>query len=130
MQAFTETICGWCWESERQKDENCLMGKILVLYLKYENGSRGGLHAHGQACQPAIQTENMRRMLQDGVFQHQVYSFFESFMCCSFPVPNLSTVRSSTDDVRDPTDWLDEKCPVIQGNDILVNRDLLLIVIV
>ena len=112
MQAFTEVICGWSWDSDRQTDKTCLMGEIHVLYLKYENSTRGGLHAHGQACQPLLHTTNLRKLLKDGTYQEQVYSFFESFMCCVYPVPNLTTVSSS---VRNDDDWLHEKCPLRPG---------------
>ena len=114
MQAFTEVICGWNWDEDRQSNSKCLMGEILCMYLKYENGTRGGLHAHGQLTQPVLQTENVRRMLKDGVYQQAVCEFLESFMCCYFPSPNLSAIDQDSR-VRNNEDWLLEKCPLIEG---------------
>lgn len=58
------------------------------MYLKYESSQRGGLHAHGQTCQPFLQAEQLRRMMADKtVFEEHLFAFFESVMCAYFPEP-------------------------------------------
>ena len=68
------------------------MGHITAIYMKFETGTRGGLHAHGQVTQPVLHTQTLKARLQDGVFASHLYDFFESFMCCFFPVPNVATI--------------------------------------
>lgn len=55
LRAFTEVFCGWPMGSDRQTNPNSLFGIIYAMYLKYESSQRGGLHAHGQTCQPFLQ---------------------------------------------------------------------------
>jgi hypothetical protein len=114
MQAFTEVICGWCWEEDRQTNRQCMMGEILTMYLKYENSNRGGLHAHGQLTQPLLQTQHLLNMLKDGRFQSNISRFLESFMCAYFPIPNMSRVEDDRE--RRSDDWEKEKCPLSEGD--------------
>lgn len=85
-------------------DPDCLFGVIYAMYLKYESSQRGGLHAHGQTCQPFLQAEQLRRMMADGtVFQEHLFAFFESLMCAYFPVPQCPPSPSSSS----PRPWVE-----------------------
>ena len=88
MSGFLAVFCGWPIDSDRQCDPDCMMGELLALYLKYENGTRGGLHSHGQGIQPALQANRLKVIMSDGdAVQRSLFSFFENVMCSFFPEP-------------------------------------------
>ncbi len=87
-----------------QINPDCLFGVIYAMYLKYESSQRGGLHAHGQTCQPFLQAEQLRRMMADkSVFEEHLYAFFESVMCAYFPVP----IRHPSPTPDLPSKWME-----------------------
>lgn len=62
LRAFTDVFCGWPMGSDRQVNPDSLFGVIHAMYLKYESSQRGGLHAHGQMCQPFLQVCSFAHM--------------------------------------------------------------------
>ena len=87
LRAFTEIFLGWPMDSSFQTNPDCFFGPCFVAYLKYESSARGGLHAHGQAIQRILQTKNLQKLLEAGIFQNELCGFFEGLMCAYFPVP-------------------------------------------
>lgn len=69
-----------------QKNENCVFGKVLVAYFKFESSGRGGIHAHGQCIQPTLQAKNLERLFAEGeTMQQLLYNFIETFSCTYLP---------------------------------------------
>lgn len=99
-----------------QKNPDCLFGVILAMYLKYESSTRGGLHAHGQTCQPFLQAEQLRRMMADEtVFKEHLFAFFESVMCAYFPVPT----HHPTPTAQWPEPWV-EASPLCKSSGVYI----------
>ena len=89
MQTFTKVLMGWPMDSPCQIDENCLFGKILMTYLKYEVSGRLAIHGHGQMTQPVIQAKHLLNMMEDGTFATQLFRFMEGFSMQYMPSPGL-----------------------------------------
>jgi hypothetical protein len=89
ITGFLAVFCGWPIDSECQKDANCMFGVLTALYLKYENGDRGGLHCHGQGAQPFLSSERLKALFEgdNARMQQALFDFFESIMCAYFPSP-------------------------------------------
>ena len=116
LRAFVDVFCGWPMESDQQLEPNCMFGVIRAMYLKYESSQRGGLHAHGQVCQPFMQAEQLRRIMGDGdVFKEQLFGFFEALMCAYFPVPQSPPTPSYPESLN----WM-EACPLLPKGVCLV----------
>jgi hypothetical protein len=100
MQAFAEIFLGWPMDAERQDNPDCIFGVILAAYLKYESSTRGGKHGHGQICQPALQAQRLKAMLEDApMFQYQLHGFMEAVMMAFFPTPAYSFWQEAPADV-------------------------------
>ena len=87
LRAFCEIFLGWPMDSDCQTNPNCLFGPLYAAYLKYESSARGGLHAHGQCIKRILQTRNLQKLIEAGIFQNELCGFFEGLMCAYFPVP-------------------------------------------
>jgi hypothetical protein len=89
MAAFFAIFLGWPLESKHQVNPHCLFGLILAAYLKYEDSGRGGLHGHGQLIQAALQTANLKKLMEDGeAMQERLFQFMESFATSYLPWPS------------------------------------------
>ena len=98
ITGFLSVFCGWPIDAQCQQDPNCMFGVLVALYLKHENGERGGLHCHGQGTQPALSTERLKRLMEDGnaTMQRALFDFFEAIMCAYFPSPTTNPTVANT----------------------------------
>jgi hypothetical protein len=62
---------------------------LTAIYMKYKCGDCGGLHGHGQACQPFLSTERLRAVFDsnNATVQQAFYDYFENIMTAYFPTP-------------------------------------------
>ena len=82
FRSFFEVFLGWDMASDKQTNPNCIFGLIYSAYMKYETSGRGGKHGHGQICQPALQSANLHKLLNQGeATQKMLFDFMESFAC-------------------------------------------------
>ena len=80
-----------------------------IITLDYNAPNVGGLHAHGQVCQPFMQAEHLRELMGDGyIFKEQLFGFFEALMCAYFPVPQSHPSPSYPD-----SSTYIEACPLL-----------------
>jgi hypothetical protein len=95
MQAFFAAFChvylGWPMGATAQLNPDCLFGVVLAFIQRYETNMRGGLHEHGQAVQPTLQSGNVLRMLNHSAFmQDRLFEFMESISCSYMPFVHTS----------------------------------------
>jgi hypothetical protein len=95
MAAFAAVFLGWPMGATSQVNQACLFGVVLAYFLKYEGSGRGGKHGHGQAIQPVLQSQNLRRLFEggDGTVRDQIYAFTEGLMCSYVPTPDRREQR-------------------------------------
>lgn len=100
ITGFLDIFCGWQHDSDRQTNESCMFGKLHALYVKYECSGRGGLHCHGQALQPFLQTSRLQALFASDAadVQSALFSLFEAVACAHFPgeSPDNDVVKPTT----------------------------------
>jgi hypothetical protein len=101
MRAFADIFLGWPMDSDRQVNPDCVFGVLLAAYLKYESSTRGGKHGHGQICQPALQAQRLKEMLENTpAFQFQLHGFMEAVMMAFFPTPSYNFWQETPVNIR------------------------------